>query len=1049
MLAQLRICALLSILVFGITAAGMAQQTITGTVTDAETGETLPGVNIRVEGTDQGTSTNAEGQYSMEVSQEAEQLVFTFVGYDEQRVPIQGRTEINVELQPSVQLLDDVVVTSFGLEQEEKALGYSVQEVNAAELTAGNQPNLVNALSGKVAGVNITNTGGAPGRSSRIVIRGINSLDPEANNQPLFVVDGVPIDNSTIESTGTPRGLSNRAADINPNDIESINVLKGSAATSLYGVRAANGAVIITTKRGQTGDIQISFSSSAGFDRITKFPDFQEVYGQGFNFNRVDQGGEGLDSFWPNWGAPIEEVADTVEGWRYYDIWREATQTGAQLDNSLNISGGNELITYYGSVSNLQQEGVIPYGDWERTSVRLAGDIRPRDNFQVRTSVNYVNSGGNRVLADRFMESMMYWAPTRDISNFEIEEGPLAGTMRGYYGGGSVGNNPLYQAKYQPYEDDVNRVIGNVTFDYSPIEWFNVLYTVGADFYSDQRTEVTPGPTGIEDENVISSTGFVEETRINNRDLTSTLNLTFNRDITETLNARLRIGNDIFERSFNNVVSRGEDFATPDFYHLSNVRSISLTQDIQKRRLIGVYGDLLLDYDDVLFLNLTGRNDWSSTLPTDDRSFFYPSVNLGFVFSDMIELPDYVTYGKLRTSYSIVGKDAPIYATTDKYNIPPQYPLDGRVGFTRFDVHGNEDLKPEQTTTLELGTDLRFLDNRLRFDFTWYKSNSRDQIFDVPVSNATGFTRVIINAGEIENQGIEIQLEARPVQTQDFAWDVGFNYGRNRGTIVEIAEGVEEILIGSSFGYVGGGASIRLAEGEPFGNIYGQSYQRYYEDSPPEDQIYVDEDRPIVIGEDGFPVVNTDQLVVGNSQPDWIGSMRNSFAYKNFNLSFLIDTKWGQDVYSQYDNFFTAFGITKNTLDREDFRVFEGVTDNGEPNTQEVWLGQGIGPDGVDYGAGYHRNVKRSVTEEFVKDASFIKLRNIRLAYSLPQQTIEGLGLRNITLSATATNIILYTPFEGFDPESRAGGASSNADGFTGLDYPGVSSLFFSVNLSL
>lgn len=1029
------------------------QRTITGTVVDAETSEALPGVNVIVQGTTSGTSTEEDGTFELTVSEDAEVLTFSFVGYQQLNEPINDRTTIDVELQPEVQAFEEMVVTAFGVEQEEKALGYSVQEVDDEQLTVGNQPNLVNALSGKISGVNITNTGGAPGRSSRIVIRGINSLDPGANNQPLFVVDGVPIDNSTIESTGTPRGMSNRAADINPNDIASLNVLKGSAATALYGVRAANGAVIISTKGGQAGDTQINFSSTVGFDRITKFPEFQEVYGQGFNFNRIDQGGEGLDSFWPNWGAPIEEVADTVEGWRYHDIWRDATQTGFQLDNSVSVSGGSELVTYYGSVSNLQQEGVIPYGDWDRTSVRLAGNINPRENLQVRTSVNYVNSGGNRVLADRFMESMMYWAPTRDVTNFEINEGPLQGTMRGYYGGGSSGNNPLYQAKYMPYEDDVNRVIGNMTFDYSPTEWFNILYTLGADYYSDQRTEITPGPRGIEGENVISTTGFIEETRINSRDLNSTLNLTFDRNINEKFSTRIRIGNDIFERSFNNVVTRGNDFVTPDFFHLSNVRDISLQQNIEKRRLIGLYGDLLLDYDDYIYLNLTGRNDWSSTLPVDNRSFFYPSVNVGFVFSDVATLPDYLTFGKLRASYSMVGKDAPIYATNDTYYTPSQYPVDGRVGFSRSDEHGSDDLKPEQTTTVELGTDLRFLDNRLNFDFTWYKSNSRDQIFDVPISNATGFSRTITNAGEIENKGIEIQVEARPVEMQDFAWDVSVNYSRNRGKVVEVAEGIEQILIGDSFGYVGGGASIRLIEGEPFGNIYGQSYQRYYEEGPPEGQVYLDEDRPIVIGDDGFPVINTNQLVVGNSQPDWIGSIRNSFSYKNINFSFLIDTKWGQDVYSQYDNFFTAFGITKNTLDREDYRVFEGVTADGQPNTQEVWLGQGLAdpddPDGRDYGAGYHRNVKRSSTEEFVKDASYVKLRNVRLAYSLPLETVNKWGFRNITLSATATNIILYTPFEGFDPESRAGGASSNADGFTALDYPGVSGLSFSVNLTL
>lgn len=1028
---------------------------ITGRVVDANDGQPLPGVNVVVQGTNIGTSTDEAGRYSLTAPDDADFLVFSFVGYQEQVVAINNRTEINIELAAEVQALDDVVVTSFGLETERKALGYSTQEIDSENLTLGNQSNTVNALSGKVAGVEITNTGGAPGRSSRIIIRGVNSLDPSADNQPLFVVDGVPIDNSTIESgTGrTPRGMSNRAADLNPNDIESVNVLKGSAATALYGVRAANGAVIITTKRGQSGDTQINVNSSVGFDRINSYPNFQEVYGQGFSGtaykndpNQTLADAHDPESFWPNWGPEIAEVRENIDpDWRYYDIWRDAAQTGMQYDNSINVSGGNEIATYYASVSNLQHEGVLPYGDWDRTSVRLSGDITPRDNFNVRASVNYVNSGGARVLGDRFMESMMYWAPTKDVTNFEKEDG----TMRGYYVNESSGNNPIYQAKYWTYNDDVNRVVGNVTFDYSPAEWFNIVYTLGSDYYSDQRTEIMPGPRGIENENVVSSTGFIEETRINSRDINSTLNLTFQNDITDKISTRLRVGNDIFDRQFNNVVSTGNDFVTPLFYHLSNVRDISLSQTLREQRLIGVYGDLLVDYDDYLYLNITGRNDWSSTLPEDNRSFFYPSVNVGFAFSDVMDLPDYVTFGKLRASLSVVGKDAPVYATSDTYNTPDQFPLAGEVGFTRSNVRGSADLKPEQTTTLEFGTDLRFLDNRLRFDLTWYKSNSKDQIFDVPISNATGYTRVITNAGEIENKGFELQIEGRPVQSPDFSWDVAVNYSRNNSEVIEIAEGINQILLGSSFGYVGGGASIQLIEGEPFGNIYGRSYERYYEEGAPEDQVYLDSDRPIVIGDDGFPEVNTNELVLGNSQPDWIGSIRNTFAYKNFNLSFLIDAKWGLDVYSQYDNFFTAFGITENTLDREDSRVFEGVTSDGQPNTQEVWLGQGIGPDGNDYGAGYHRNVKRTLAEETVKDASFIKLRNIRLAYSLPGELVSDLGFRGITLSTTATNIILYTPFSGFDPESRAGGASSNAQGFTALDYPGVSSLFFSVNLSL
>lgn len=1016
-----------------------AQQTITGTVVDSESGDPMPGVNVVVTNTSVGASTDENGEYRIEAPSNADSLSFSFIGYSSLQVPINDRSEINVELNAEVQAFEEMVVTAFGVEQEQKALGYSVQQVESEDLTAGGNENVVSSLQGKVSGVQVTNTGGAPGSSSRILIRGVSSLDPGANNQPLFVVDGVPINNSTVSAEDTPRGLSNRAADLNPDDIESVSVLKGAAASALYGVRAANGAVIITTKRGSAGDVQINFNNSVGFDQVNRWPEFQTVYGQGFS------GEATTDSFWPNWGAPINEVADTVEGWQYHDIWRNSFETGVKIDNSINVSGGSEKATYYGSVSNVSHSGVIPFSDWGRTSLRFSGAIRPNSDVQISSSVNYVNSGGNRVPADRFMERLMYWAPTKPVTNFENENG----TMIGYYANGAAGTNPIYDAKYSTYEDDVNRLIGNVNVNYNITDWISASYRLGMDYYSDQRTNKTPGPLGIEGENALSTTGFIRERRINSRDFNSTFNLTLERNITESISADLTLGNDIFDRETNSISAVGSDFVTPRFYNLSNVRDISNAQNLEQKRLIGVYGDLNLAYNDFLFLNVTGRNDWSSTLPEDNRSFFYPSFNTSFVFTEVMDTPDYFSYGKVRASYSQVGKDAGPYSTGITFNSPSHYPLNGQVGYTRNQIMGSPDLKPEITTSVELGTDLRFFDGRAGLDFTWYKANSEDQILTVPVSNATGGTRLITNAGEIENRGVEFQLNLVPIQKRDFQWDVTINYSRNRNEVISIREGIETIFLGSSFGYAGSSASIQLVEGEPFGNIYGTSFARYYPEGEPEDQLSLDEDRPVLIGDNGFPVINSEQKVLGNAFPDWIGGLQNQFAYKNVSLSFLIDIQQGLDVYSQYDNFFTAFGITKNTLDRNETKVFEGVTADGQPNTQEVWLGQGVGPDGNDYGAGYYRNYHRAATENFVKDASFIKLRNVKLSYSLPDGIMNKIPFRDITASAVASNIILYTPFEGFDPESRSGPAGTNATGFTGLDHPGVASYIFSLNFSL
>jgi len=1013
-------------------------RTVSGTVTASETGETLPGVNVLVQGTSTGTVTDIEGNYRISVNSDDAVLVFSFIGYESQQETVGNRSEINIVLEPNVAQLSEVVVTSFGIEQEKEALGYAVQELQAEELQQTQQPNLVNALQGRVAGVQITNSGGAPGMSSRIIIRGITSLDPSADNQPLFVVDGVPIDNSTTESTGTPRGASNRVADLNPNDIESLNVLKGAAATALYGVRAANGAVIITTKKGQAGAVKVSLNSSIGFETINKYPDFQEQYGQGFS------GEYQPTSFWPSWGAPIPAVQVIEPDHRYYDNTRNTMETGMQIDNTLSISGGSENATFYASFANLQQDGVIPFSDWDRTSVKLSGSANMNDRLDLTGSINYINSGGNRVPHDRIMERLMYWANTQDVTDYINPDG-----TQNTYGN----TNPIYDARFATYEDNVNRVIGNLNLNYNPTDWFSIMYRIGTDFYSDQRTEILPGPRGIAGEQALSSTGFIEETRINSRDINSTLNLTFDYTFAEKLQTTLRLGNDIFDRSRNSLRSRGDDFVIPQFFNLSNTNQLETGYNLNERRLVGVYGDLLLNYDNFLYLNITGRNDWSSTLPRENRSFFYPSFNLGLVFTEILEVPDFLSYGKIRASYAEVGKDAPPYSTAITYTSPDKFPLNGVVGFSRNSVFGTPDLKPERTAAIELGTDLRFWNNRLSVDFTWYKQNSRDQIIPVPVSNATGFTRLITNAGEIENQGIELILSGTPIQTPDFSWDVSVNFSRNRNQVVEIREGIETIELGTQFGYAGSTVTLQLIEGEAYGNLYGRSYERYYPNGAPEDLTVLDPDRPVVIsstgGDAGFPLINRNQLILGNAQPDWFGGLRNTFSYKGWELSFLIDARMGIDQYDQFGNFYSAFGKLDYSLNRNDVVVFDGVLEDGSPNTQEVWLGQGIGPEGRNYGAGFYRNYYRGASENFVQDASFIKLRNLALGYRLPGSWLDTTPFSAVSLRATVNNVILWTPWNGFDPESFSAGAGGNATAFTGLGYPGVHSLFFTLNLTL
>jgi TonB-linked SusC/RagA family outer membrane protein len=1043
-----------SALFFALLLAGAAsaQGVVTGTVTDAETGEPMPGVNVVAGDLLVGTSTGTDGGYRLDVPAAADSLVFSFIGYERLAVAVAGRTVIDVALVPQAEVFDDVVVTALGIEREERELGYAVQELDAADLREAELENLVTTLSGRIAGAQVIDTGGAPGQGARIILRGVTSLDPSAENQPLFVVDGIPIDNSTSgasEGGGDPfdsRGFSNRAVDINPNDVASVNVLKGAAATTLYGVRAANGAIIITTKKGEAGTTRIELTSSVAAETVNRFPETQQEYVQGFS-GEFDRG-----SFWCCWGPTLDEARQEVPDLQLYNNFEQAYGTGASLTNDLSLSGGTERASFYASLSNLTNDGVLPFSSWGRTSVRLSGSLLPSSDFQFGGSLNYVNSGGDRVFADRFNERLVYWTQNVDVSDYLQPDG----TMRGYrdFGDGATGGtNPIYDARYATYNDDVSRLIGNVNAGYSLTDWMDVSYRVGVDTYTDSRLQTLQGPQGFENENALSSTGSVGETRITSRDLTSTLNLSFSQTF-GAVQADLLLGNDVFDRSFDRVFAFGSDLTIPNFYNLSNARETQFSQFIRESRLVGVYGDLKLNVDDTAYLSLTGRNDWSSTLPEENRSFFYPSVSLAYVFTETLGESPLLEFGKLRASLSQVGKDAPPYATNVTFASPGVFPLAGQTGFTQSTVLGSPDLVPERTTSFEVGTDLRFWGGRLALDATYYNATSRDQIIPVPISNATGFSRFITNAGSIRNTGVELVLNADVVEAGDFRWEAAVNFGRNRNEVLEIREGIESIGLGSQFGYAGSSAQLLLVPGAPYGAIFGTSYARYYgPDGEPElgegEFRVLDEDAPLLIGDDGFPVIDRTLRVLGNMTPDWTGGLYNRFTYKNVELSALVDASFGNDKYNQFNNFFAAFGIAPYTLDRTETVVFEGVTADGQPNTTPVFLGQGEGPDGVDYGAGYYRNTYRASTENSVMDASYVKLRNLSLAYGLPAGLLAPTGIERARLRVSASNVILWSPYEYWDPEVTSSGAGSNTTGFSGLAHPGVSSYTLTLELGI
>lgn len=1008
---------------------------VSGTVTNAK-GQPVPLATVIQKGTTNTVTANDNGAFTITVTGKNPRLVISSVNYSTKEVVITGADTYSVSLE-SAGDLSEVVVTALGIRREKKALGYASQEVKGEDLVTSRQSNLVNALQGKIAGVQINSGGGAPGQGSRIIIRGIKSLSGGRNNQPLFIIDGILIDNSTntVDDAGEIRGLSNRAADINPDDIENISVLRGGAATALYGQAGSNGVIIITTKSAKAGKMQVSFTSTYGIDEVNKFPDVQFKYTQGFG------GVYDSTSFWPTWGPTVEDAIkrDPTHPAKLYNHYAQGYETGNQVRNSINLSGGTENALLTSSFSYFKQNGVIPFSDYRNISAKVGGQFKMGNMLRIRPSAYFINSGGLRVNADRYNESLTYWSPRWNVMDYKKQDG----TMITYLAGN---NNPVYGTYSNRYKDNVNRLIGDVAVTFSPFSFLDIDYKLGMDYYADFRKHAAPGPLGLAGEiaHEDNELGFVNEYRISNRILNSILLLTFKKDWTDKINTTLRAGTESRDIKYSRLYSHGENLDIPDLLSLNNAKTRTTDQYESQYRIVSAYGALTVGYDNFLFLDVTGRNEWTSTLAAPNNSFFYPSASLSWVLSDMMKMPNWLNFLKLRGSVAAVGKDTDPYQTNVYYG-SSVITSSNQVAWTRNDAKGVATLKPERTQTLELGTEMRFLNGRVGLDFSWYKLNSRDQILGVAVSPTSGFTGFIINAGEIENKGVELSLTGNPVRTNDFRWDVTVNFSANKNRVVSLKEGLKEIVLGSQYGYAGSSVTLKYVPGYAVGNIYGTSYKRYY-GTKPDDGVTVDNNLPMLIGANGFPSQDPTQRLLGNSQPKWIGGITNSFRYKNLSLSFLWDTQQGQDKYNQLGNFMAAFGIAKYTENRNDIVTFDGVLADGTPNTKPVWLGQGTGPDGVNYGsAGFYRAVYRGISTNFVEDASWVRLRNVSLSYNVPIK--KGI-IKNASVTLTGNNLLLITDYSGFDPESSSTSSGSNADAFAGFTYPALRSYLVSVNLN-
>lgn len=1030
----------LLVLVATIFAANAQVRDISGKVTVAEDGSALPGVSVRLKGTSTGATTDANGMYRIQIPGNNPILVFTFIGFSAKEVAVGGQTVVNVALGADSKALEEVIVTTqLGIARQSKSLGYAAQGVNSEELNVNRQPNLLNALQGKVAGATISSVGGGPGQGANIRIRGINSIDASSSNDPLYVIDGVQVDNSTSlagAGSGTNvRSVGNRISDINPDEIETINILKGGAATALYGLRGANGVVVITTKKGTGTGIRTSFTSTYGFENVNKTPEVQTEYTAGILgvYTPVGLG--------PAWGPTIAEAKaiDPTHPDKLFENYKNAFDTGSQIRNTLSFTGGSENIKFFSSLSQFDHDGMLPFTDYRNLGARLNTDITISPKLKAGVNMSYTNSGGYRFDADRYGESLTYYSGRWDVRDYITPDGIQQ--WRGT-------NNPIFGAATNRLKDNVNRYIAGTNFSYAPTSWLNFNYRLGVDTYTDNRFRTAPGPRGIPGERTYDNAdGFVGDYNTGYRAINSTILANATTKLTSNITGTLRLGYEVYDRSLKESGILGSQLSIYNDFRLVNARTFAVSQGKNEYRSNGYFGEANFDYKDFLFLSLTGRQDITSTLSPENRSFFYPSASLSYVFSDNIKLPEFIGQSKLRLSYAKIGKDAAPYSTSTGFTNYGSLPT-STTGLSIASNLGDINLKPEFTDTYEAGLEMAFFKNRLSFDVTYYSSLSKDQITRAQITSATGYVTASINAGSIRNRGIELVLGGTPIKTSNFTWDASLNFSANRNKIMSLKEGLSEIVYGAATGgYINSPVTFKLIPGQAYGNIFGSYYLRYY-GSDPEDPTYTDKNRPLLIGADGFPISSlTKQKLLGNSQPDWISGLTNNFSYKRLTLSTIVDARWGFEKFNRLENFNSAFGIADYTRDRREFRVFEGNLANGTPNTKQVWLGQSIGPDGVNYGEGYYRRFHRSLSEPFVDDASWVRLRSASLQYSLPTKWLPAKAVRNAAISVTGNNLWLYTKYYGLDPESLSADSGSNVDGSAGMTYPAARTFLFTLNV--
>lgn len=1073
------------ILCFGLLFAGSAfsqsKSLVEGKVTDAANGDGIPGTNVVLKGTNVGVVTDVDGSYSIELPDLNGTLVFSFVGYISQEIQVGNRTSISISLQQDAVQMNEVVVTALGIEREKQSLGYATQELSGNALTETRDQNFTNLLAGKVAGLDVR-ANAAVGSSTRVVLRGETLLNTA--NSPLFVVDGIPITNGINNTSGADFG--NGAAEINPADVESVNVLKGPAASALYGSRASGGVIMITTKSGKSSrGIGISVNSSVTFEDVLRLPRFQNEFGggnsgqfEGSNFGyqgNLDAYPNGIqDGFDESWGPRLnygpkrgQFDSPTTNGFRGGDVhlanrgdviptpWisqpnnvRDFFETGNTVSNTIAFTGGNEKSNFRLSLTDQDQKGIIPNNDLTRYTVALNATAQLSQKLKADVHLNYIKSeSSNRPDQGYGRNTPMYFMlwMTRQVNMNSLRkywQPGLEGIQQFQYNYGENHNNPFFYQYENTSSQDKDRIVGNASLTYDFTDQLSLMVRTGTDFSVDHREFKEAWS------NVDNPQGSFRVNDIYSSERNSDFLLRYNLKRTGIFGASVSVGGNNRDYRYRSFDAKAPQLTLPGVYNLGNSASALQSSNYFSRKTINsFYGLAQFDYDNKLFLDVTGRNDWSSTLPANHNSYFYPSVSASALINEFFHAPDVINQIKLRLGWAEVGNDTDPYKLNSTYGA--QQPWGGTPTLGESSLLANPQLKPESFNTWEVGLNVVLLQKRIDFDVTYYDTRAKDQILNLTLTQTSGYQSRVINAGEIKSTGIEVMLNATPLLLPNgFRWDITANFARNRSQVLSLADGIPAYVIMSP----GEEATIEARIGERMGDIYGPGFERVPE-GPMKGEI--------IIGANGLPIKTTNPINLGNYNPDWSAGISNTFSFKGFTLRGLLDIRHGGVFISRFYNKGMGAGILEESAyerakrapgtEYDGLYYHAGVVQNADGTySQNLISTDGSASEGIvgTSARAYYKQYFDHNSEAQLKDASFVKLREVSFGYTVPQKLLGKLPLRDVRIAFVGRNLKLWAKDPDFDPEAAmaTGGPFGLAPGFENMSLPSTKS--YGVNLS-